>query len=145
MTIEKVFTAEMPEAMVGRIITSFDTAVSDPDNNVASYGLTKQLNDNLTNLGERIDLMNFEFYDSVFLAANGGHKGYSLNLDKVTYFTVVDLYGNTNNFGTYKVENGTVQFVNGANLYLPNIDLTNGILTITNNNTVSNLVLVIAY
>lgn len=48
MNIEKMLTAEMPDSMVGKVVTSFDTQVSDPDVNVASYGLTKQLNDNLT-------------------------------------------------------------------------------------------------
>jgi hypothetical protein len=47
MNIEKMLTAEMPDSMVGKVVTSFDTQVSDPDVNVASYGLTKQLNDNL--------------------------------------------------------------------------------------------------
>jgi hypothetical protein len=48
MNIEKMLTAEMPDSMVGKVVTSFDTQVSDPDVNVASYGLTKQLNDNLS-------------------------------------------------------------------------------------------------
>ena len=48
MNIQKVFTAEMPDTMTGHIITDFNTEVSDPDVNVASYGLSKQLNDNLS-------------------------------------------------------------------------------------------------
>lgn len=62
MNIEKMLTAEMPDSMVGKVVTSFDTQVSDPDVNVASYGLTKQLNDNLNevvnNLGAKNMLPN---------------------------------------------------------------------------------------
>lgn len=57
MNIEKMLTAEMPDSMVGKVVTSFDTQVSDPDVNVASYGLTKQLNDNLLGLTSQMSAL----------------------------------------------------------------------------------------
>ena len=47
MNIQKVRTLEMTDTMTGHIITDFNTQVTDPDANVASYGLTKGINDNL--------------------------------------------------------------------------------------------------
>ena len=117
MNIEKMLTAEMPDSMVGKVVTSFDTQVSNPDVNVASYGLTKQLNDNLT----QYDMNNAQYLTDKFrFATKDGKDGYIKKVEGAdTFFPFINLKeivkccyartGSSNSFGSSvrNVDNNT--------------------------------------
>lgn len=112
MNIEKMLTAEMPDSMVGKVVTSFDTQVSDPDVNVASYGLTKQLNDNLAQTpievgGETLstidDKLNYliEGNDldlSIYRSKSSSMTVSDLNIGKQYLIAITSVYRNLNSY-----------------------------------------------
>ena len=92
-------------------------------------GAVDEINDNLANLEERVDLMNFEFFDVRMLETNTS-QGYNLNPNKITYISLVSNLA-SNGYGLYKVENGTLTHISGEP-YTSYFNLSGNVLTIIN-------------
>jgi len=108
--------------------TSYDNTESGLESENVQ-GAIDEINDNLTNLGERIELMNFEYFDVRMLAQNAS-QGYNLNPNKITYISLVSQIA-SNGYGVYKVENGTLTHISGER-YTSYLNLSGNVLTITN-------------
>lgn len=93
-----------------------------------------EINDNLTELEERIELMNFESFNSILIQPNST-ESVEINLNKKTYISICNAQYNNPSLSTYKVENGVISKISGTSTVFDNaLALNNDILICTNPN-----------
>lgn len=133
-------------ALEGNIINSLDPVVGvDPTKNAPSISVVNTalgtldtavdtINDNLTELEERIELMNFESFNSILIQPNST-ESVEINLNKKTYISICNAQYNNPSLSTYKVENGVISKISGTSTVFDNaLALNNDILICTNPN-----------